>query len=256
MIKKAYHPSGLSVTFDEGPHTYKVDRTGQVLTSGTTFIDRFFPKFESEKVARKCAGRKKYAGMTVEQVLKQWGDESRRGREEGTNTHLYCEYLSAGKFPLPEPQSVREVRLFLQAASAILSLEEKPLVFVEAEKIIFSPDFGLAGTVDLLLWDPRSEEIVILDWKQNKKIKTANGFENALAPIEHMDSCDWSKYQLQLNLYEWILKREGYYPKAKGFRKAVIHLREDRFVGMKVGGLHSEIDRMITYAKTITTESG
>jgi hypothetical protein len=61
MTKKAYHPSGLSVTFDERPHTYTVDQTGQVLTSGTTFIDQFFPKFESEKVARKCAGKKKRA---------------------------------------------------------------------------------------------------------------------------------------------------------------------------------------------------
>ena len=96
------------------------------------------------------------------------------------------------------------------------------------------------------MWDPATNEIVLLDWKQNKEIKKSNPWENARSPISHLEACDWNKYQLQLNLYEYISWREGYWTEEiTGCRKALIHLAEDHFYSMKVEDMQDEIYQMV-----------
>ncbi len=253
MNKQATHPSGLTVTFYEDNHTYIIDQAYKykLLESATTFISKFFPKFETDNVAKKCAGKGKYKGMTVDEIKQAWADEALRGSTEGTNTHMFAECLSNGDLnALPEPQSERESKLFDQVAVAILMLEEK-FIFIEAEKIVFSPELGLAGTIDLLMFDPAKNHLIILDWKQNKKIDSSNSWESAMVPIKTWDACDLNKYKLQLNLYEFILRREDYFgfdniPKVSGVRKALIHLTEDTFRAIPIGYYQDTINQMLS----------
>jgi hypothetical protein len=246
--KHASHPSGQTITFTEDDHRYVVDQTGETLTSVTTFIGNFFPKFDTDAIAPKCVGKPKYKGMTVDEIKQAWADEALRGSTEGTNTHWYAECFCNGDInKLPEPQSEREGKLFKQVALAVLALEER-FIFIEAEKIVFSTILGIAGTIDLLMLDPDKNDLIILDWKQNKKISTSNSWDNARKPIDHLEACDYSKYCLQLNTYEKILTTDGYLDiegGLNGVRKALIHLTEDNFSFLKIGDFQKEVSAML-----------
>ena len=226
MIKTATHPSGLSVLFDEEKHIYTVKETGRVLISSTTFIDEFFPHFDADKIAPLCVGKAKYQGMTAEQIKVSWEANAKRARDEGTNVHEYAQCLWAG-LSRPKPISERSRFLFDQVDKAGKKLMDRGFEFVDAEKIIFSPELEIAGMIDLLLYDPRTRDYVIIDWKQNETISVENKWDNAKPPISHLEASDYVKYSLQLNLYRFILRYEGYYPHAPHIRMALIHLTEN-----------------------------
>ena len=153
--------------------------------------------------------------------------------------------------PARAPETERESRLFCQAAQAVMEIEEK-FEFIGAEVIVFSAELGLAGTVDLLLRSPRTGSIVILDWKQNEAITTANLWQKGLPPIEHMEDCDDTRYGLQLNLYEKILEKEGYFfdGEPARFDRALVHVTEDGYRVFRMPSLRKEIDDMVAQWQT------
>jgi len=241
MNTSAKHPTGLTVLFDEDRHIYTVAETGQVLTSGTTFIGRFFPKFNAEKVANKIAEKR---NTTPQQLLNQWNKKRDNACDCGTFVHLYAEMLINGD-QLPIPRFARERRLCDQAARAVVALLKRFDV-IEAEKIVFSPTLGIAGTIDLLLQDRVSKNIIIADWKQNEKIDRDNEYgEKAYSPIDYMDACSLNKYRIQLNLYQFILIHEGYYPAVPNYRRLLIHLQEGGFHGIKINDLQQVIAELV-----------
>ena len=250
MKVTARNPDGVEILFDEETHTYTIPKTGQQLESVTTFIGGFFPKFDADAVAPKCVGRPKYKGLTVEQIKALWEKEGDRGRTEGTHTHFFAECLGEGRLDeLPEPQSDRESKLFNQVAPALLDLETR-FVFIGSEIIVFSPYFGIAGTIDLLMYDPVVMDLILLDWKQNKTISIDNPWESGKPPLQKMEASEFNKYALQLNVYERIMKFEGYY-KFPGFnrvRKALIHLREDNYQFIKLPDMQSTVNKMFAHA--------
>lgn len=259
MKKVAYHPSGLQIAFDETMHRYRVPSTGQTFISATTFIDRFFPKFDADKMALRCAGKKKYVGMTADEVKTSWADKGRTARDEGTNVHLYAEKLAeeivAFGFDRKfldervnikvEALSTRCALLFQQVWSAYDLLYNQNFQIIGVEKIIFSPELGIAGTIDLLMCDTNNNDVVVLDWKQNESISKANPWDNCRRPLCHLEATDYTKYSLQLNLYRYLLKREGYFPDAPNFRMALIHLTTEKAIPIKVFPMESEIEMML-----------
>lgn len=247
MKKTAKHPSGLTIFFDEEKHTYTIHETGQVLESVTTFIGRYFPKFDVDEVAPKCVGKPKYKGMTEAQIREAWEKEAERGRTEGTNVHYFAECLGEGLIDkLPEPQSDREMKLFNQVGPALLDLEER-FIYLGSEIIVFSPRLGLAGTIDLLMFNPKTYNFIFGDWKQNKKIETNNPWEKAFHPISHLDSTDFNKYTLQLSTYEMIVREENYLSNwnRKGYGRLLIHLHEDYYKFIKMPDMRIEVFEML-----------
>jgi hypothetical protein len=248
MAKEATHPNGLTVVFSEDTHTYTVKETGQVLVSVTTYIDQYFPKFDADRMAEKCVTKPKYAGMTADEIKTAWEENAQRGRDEGTNVHEYAECFWSG-YKLPKPISNRAYTLFGQVIDTSRKLKNHNWSYVAAEKIIFSPELGLAGTIDLLLFNlSRAKEFLILDWKQNVKISTSNKWESAKPPISHLEATDLAKYSLQLNLYRFILRYEGYYPQATDLRMVLVHLMEDDNRPIKVPIMY-EMFQLMAYRK-------
>lgn len=248
-MKKAYHPNGENfILFKEDGHVY-IDDANKIYVSGTSFCGQFFPKFDAKAMSRKCASGKnpKYAGRTPWDIRNEWAAEAERGSSEGDNTHMYAEGLISGwpREQLPIPISDRCRALFGQVERAVAGLLKR-FVFVAAEMVIFSPDLGLSGMVDLVMFDPATNYVLILDWKQNKKI-TRQGFrgETALAPIDHLQASDISKYGLQLSTYQYILDREGYFPGNAGYRRALIHLTPENFHIISLDFYDYEIQLML-----------
>lgn len=247
--KRAYHPNGTAwIEFLEGPHSY-VDNMGVRYLSGTSFCGQFFPKFDVKFMSRKCAAgnNPKYSGRTPWDIRNEWAAEAMRGSSEGTNVHEYAEGLVSG-WPvnrLPGPISDRCRALFIQADRAVSGLLKR-FVFIAAEMVIFSPSLGLAGMVDLVMFDPSTNEILILDWKQNKEV-TRQGFreETANPPIDHLPASDISKYGLQLSIYQKILILEKYFPGVAGYSLVLIHLTPENFYPISLDYYEYEIDLML-----------
>jgi hypothetical protein len=251
--KTAHHPDGVhSITFREDNHSY-VDNNGKRYVSGTTFIKPFFPKFDAVAVSERCAAgdNPKYAGRDPGEIRAEWMAEGKRGSGEGDNVHTYIEAVLSGwpKFKQPRPISLRCAFLFWQARRAMRWLTVgRGLVFIACEMIVFSPSLGLAGSIDLLMYDQFRNEAVILDWKQNKEIKSTNQFQSAIEPIDHLQDTDISKYSLQLSLYQHIIEVENYFPGISGFRRGLIHLQPTSFTPIPIEDYNYEIRCMLKHA--------
>lgn len=234
-VKIAKHPDTKhSITFRESDHSY-IDNLGSRYVSCTTFFKPFSHEFDAVKVSEKCSlgDNPKYIGRSPEEIREEWFKEGDRGRTEGTNVHEYAEWYMVSKSILssvvlkPKPISKRSELLFSQARTACKKLLKR-FKFIAAEVIVFSPDLKIAGTIDLLMYDPKTNEIIIIDWKATKRISIENIYQNAFSPIEHLQDTDINKYSLQLSLYQYIMIKENYFPKAKGYRRALIHLSPEK----------------------------
>lgn len=251
--KTAPHPDGIHIVkFNEQWHTYR-DNLGSRYVSGTSFIKPFFPKFDAIAVSKKCAGGNNplYTGRDPKEIRKEWLVEGKRGSSEGDNTHEYAEGIVSSWSPdqLPLPISARCELLFKQVdkIATWLLLKYK---FIEAEKVIFSPSLGIAGMVDIIFFDPATQEILILDWKTNKNpLTTTNIWQSGFAPIDHLQETDINKYSLQLSLYQYIIEKENYFPEARGFRRALIHITPTTVIPIKLDYYKYEIKEMLNETK-------
>lgn len=243
-MKEAFHPTGLKIRFKPENHQY-IDSQNRIYTSATTFIGKFFPTFDKMAVARKCIENEspKYKGMSVDEILLAWEAEGERGRSEGTNVHEYAECVLAETAP-PAPISDRCEKLFKQIDRVVAEL--KPFYqWVGSEVILFDPETLLAGQADLIMYHQGLNQLIILDWKQNKRISTSNKFQSGFKPIDHLEDTDINQYSLQLSFYERLIRKGNYFPGIKSFNRALIHLSEDKFKIIQLEDYSYEIGEMI-----------
>ncbi len=246
MNKTTTH-NGLTCIFTEADHSYRIKETGDLLTSVTTIIKQFEPSFDSHAMAQQMIDKKKpaYIGMTLEEIIELWKNKASHSAFEGTLLHSYAELWPETKGYGFHPKTPRVLSMCKQVDKLFPKLLKRFRI-VAAEQIVFSPSMGLAGQIDLLMADNTTGEGIIIDWKTNSKITDEEGaFGNMLEPIEHLKDADTIKYGLQLGLYEKILIDEKYYPEFKGYRKALVHVKESFGKVVKVGNYAEEVKELI-----------
>ena len=244
MPDKSANHNNLTCDFDEQNHTYTVRETGQVLTSVTTVIKKYIPPFDTPKMAQQMIDKKKpkYVGMTVDEIQYQWKEKAALSSMEGTELHVLCERWPEKGCWGWHPKTYRLLKMSKQIDKLFPKLFKR-FRLVAAEKLVFSPSMGLAGQVDLIMADNKTQQGIIIDWKSNDKITDeTSAFGNLLPPIEHLKDADTVKYGLQLGLYEKILIDENYYPEFKGYRKALVHVKESFGKVVKVDNYDEEIE--------------
>ena len=75
--------------------------------------------------------------------------------------------------------------------------------------IVYSKEWKIAGTIDLLIFDKVSNKYSILDWKTSKQIKTDSYKLKTGNKPETNDLLDskFNHYALQLSLYRYLLEK-------------------------------------------------
>ena len=206
-IKTAVHPSGLTISFREADHSY-VDSTGRTYISATTLIGQAFRPFDSVGVASLVAEKR---GGTPEEWIATWAERGDIASERGTRAHYNAEQQILGAYDrILQPDDTLERDNFIAVWDEVNTLKahHKEL---NPEMIVFSPRFGVAGSIDLLCRKDY-ESYTMVDWKLVKKLKK-QGYWGATgchpATIEVQDA-NFLHYALQLSLYEMILKLESY----------------------------------------------
>lgn len=247
MSNKTATHNGATCVFDGKKHIYTVKDTGRRLESVTSVIRRYTPPFDSVAMSQEMVDtkNKKYVGMTVEQIQQQWKEKAEIASQEGTAIHALCE-----RFPEKGcwgwvPMTYSVLMMSKQIEKLFPKLLER-FKLIEAEKIVFSPEMGLAGQIDLLMFDERTNQGILLDFKTNAKITDeTSAFGNMLEPLDHLKNADTVKYGLQLGLYEKMLENEGYYPEFTGYRKSLIHIGGASGKVVKVDDYKNEIEMVM-----------
>ena len=210
----AKHPTGLMITFEEGPHTYR-DDNGMIYESGTSFVKWFKPAFDPDgEILKRCAARD---GITPEELQAKWSHKGKLASDYGTRCHENAEFQFKGEFnKIHRAMSPREEIAFPVIWDYVAMLQHK-YTFLSCEQIVFSPRYALAGSIDLLMADHPSKMLWILDWKSNERIDRENKYIQKdkpdgfmLPPITHLHDCHLVHYALQLGTYERLIRDEGY----------------------------------------------
>lgn len=233
---KARTPRGIEIVFEEEPHVYYsdlplVDKNGKsykpvhvVYTSGTKFVHKFAAPFDPDgKITEGCARKR---GISVEQLKFEWKQKSKDACDMGTRVHATCEDFFYNRPQRFQPLTEKEFRLMDAGIVAARNFRAK-FKILGVEQLVGDVDIQLAGSIDLLAYDPATGTYWILDWKTNEKIERDNRYgAKMLEPIHYLPDCNAVHYGLQLSTYEMILRKGAYIAADAKVRRAIIHLTE------------------------------
>ena len=246
---KAKHPQGWDIEFFEDTHKYISYINGQQIdyVSGTQFLHKFFPPFDpNDEIARRCAAKE---GVTVEEIKEKWTKAGKEASALGTRVHECCEDIELGRKDLRNtPQNAKEEKMFKNAVTMAKRFYNQ-LDILGVEKIVFSPSLRIAGTIDLLARSRKDGTYILGDHKTNKSIDMEDKWNKfALKPIEHLHNINFNLYSLQLNLYQYLLKHEGYVSKDSKFIMFLNHITENQAKIIQLPNMQNEIkDMLIEY---------
>ena len=207
------------IDLDQKNHRYILAENPEFdFQSVTEFIHHFFEKFDKIGVAQKLINTNpKYSGKTIEQVIKDWS----KGAERGTIVHNELEmFIKKDQAP--------EHKMSIMGANWIKEKQRNPHNTFYSEVIVFSKELGIAGTIDVLVYNSEQDMYHLVDWKTNKRIDK-NSFRKKKGILEsskHLDDCNFNHYSLQLTFYRYILER--YYGLEIG-SQTLFHLKEDNY---------------------------
>ena len=242
QLKKSPHPSGETIVFEEKNHVYFVEGNDDVIfTSGTTFLKKFFEPFDTETISARYAAKH---GLVQEEVIKMWKESGRRAADEGTEVHQYMEDLFFMKEPIVSMKNERVRKLQQQGFQMWCEYLNKEYDLIDAEKVIASIDLKLAGMVDLIGRNKSTGALALLDYKTNKSLKMDNPWQTGTGPLIHLQDCNYNHYCLQLNLYQYLIEREGYF-EADEFERVILHLTSDGYKAYKAPLMRAEIENMV-----------
>lgn len=191
-------------------HVYIHRETEKKYTSVTTVLSGIEPHFDSEAVAEAIVNqsddkkKEKYIGMTKEQILEEWEWLNDQANEYGTKVHEIVEtYLLNNKWYIPKDDFEKAV------IEAYDNLKVDEGIQMYPERIMFSEEYELAGTADLII-DIDDTFFDVGDWKTNKEFNFYNkyGHQTLKKPFEHLQDCQFNVYALQMSTYALMYEME------------------------------------------------
>lgn len=221
----------MSIVFKAEDHSYNnIDPEDDIKwTSVTTLISKFKTPFEQKKIANSVSKKKtsKWYGMKPEEIISIWENEALRATTVGTYYHDQrekdvCSFASMDIDgitipvikPLPEENGLK------------YAPSQKLTDGVYPEHLVYLKSSGICGQGDLI--EVVNGKVNIIDYKTNKKIdkesyKDWEGIsKKMLAPIGHLDDCNFNHYSLQLSIYMYIMLKHN--PKLKPGKMYIHHI--------------------------------
>lgn len=228
---------GNTLFFDPVEHSYK-DQNGRKYVSVTQVTSRLFPEFEKEAVAKRLSNS---SGKPAAQYIKEWEAKALQAQKYGNWCHYYAEAKLMGYPILPISRNPRQRKARININKTISSFIKGKEV-VGCEKMIFSPSLYTSGTIDLLLEDDTT--VYVTDWKSNEDLDLTNKFKSfGFEMFKDVPASKFGHYTAQLNIYEFILKQEGYADPDKKWERFIFHIDGDYKKPIPVPDLQSKIKK-------------
>ena len=242
------HERDKHVHFDEPTHIYTVKGQTAGYISVTKFLHEFFPHFDAEATIRKMMRspnwpNSKWFGMTAEQIKAAWEANGKEASGAGTAMHLAIEqFLNGAAHLIPdEILETAEWKYFQN----FWNEHGHDLVPYRTEWEVWSEEYRLTGSIDMIFYRKSDNSYVVYDWKRSKQIKTNNEFGGSgFYPLDHLPDCNYWHYTLQLNVYRWFL--ETYYGlKISDMYLIILHPDNKNYRRMQLNRLDDEVKEMM-----------
>ena len=186
------------LSFEETKHKYYVEGT-PLSKSVSALIGEFYEHFDVEQVAPYSAAK---AGVTTEEILKQWADINQESRDRGHRVHAFGEIYQFNRNLKPScPQEEAIVKFWQDVPEHILSLA--------AELRMYHFKHLFAGTADIILFDTKTQTYIIADYKTNKDLLKNYKGKTMLGPFSHLLDNPLNHYAIQLSYYQLLLEQVG-----------------------------------------------
>jgi ATP-dependent exoDNAse (exonuclease V) beta subunit len=235
------HPTNksISLTFNEKDHSY-IDNENSVYTSVTTLIGKYFEPFESEIIAERCAIKR---GTTKEALLKEWKDIAEAAAHQGSEVHNMLQCLFTN---IEYTNKQSEIYKRYDKQTRLIHnhiINEKKLIPVFIEKILFDPIHKVAGTVDGVFLFPDKSKYLILDWKTSKHLDTYSVYKKyGYFPFDQFHDCNHVHYSIQVMIYSWLLKTQGYLELDIPIEYRIIHVTPRKSTSFDINKEIKKID--------------
>lgn len=242
------HERDKFVQFDEPTHIYTVKGETKGYISVTKFLHEFFPHFDADKTIKKMMSspnwpQNKNYGKTAAQIKAEWEANGKEASGAGTAMHLSIEqYLNGAESLISaETKATPEWKYFMN----FWNEHGHDLVPFRTEWEVWSEEYRLTGSIDMIYYRKSDDSYVIYDWKRSKQIKTSNEFGGTgFPPLEHLPDTNYWHYTLQLNVYRWFL--ETYYGlKISDMYLIILHPDNTNYRRMKLNRMDEEVAAMM-----------
>ena len=274
------------VAFSEDSHTYWNVNDNEKYISVTTLIGRYENEFDKEfwsaykalerlipadswKIEKKSLLNSKKFDEEIlniyniskldfnkaqQKILDEWQEENHKSCERGTKIHAMFENamykagaeVSLKKFGIGGKFECDKGRTKLDLENG---------VYPEYLISRVSPDgiLRLAGQIDLLV--KQGNEIIIVDYKTNKKIDQHSFFDSKSKktqkmkfPLNNIEDCNFWHYTLQLSTYAWMIEKLN--PNFKIKDLIIIHYdHNNKQTIYHLEYLKDEVERMLKHYK-------
>jgi hypothetical protein len=219
----------MSIVFNAADHSYKsIDAEDINWISVTSLVSNFKLPFDGKAVANRVTKSKKskWYGIPPEKILQLWQAEADRAVTLGTYYHNQreadlCSLSSIEREGIPIP-----VYSPIEEGTLKKAPEQKLTDGIYPEHMVYLKSAGICGQSDLV--EVINGKVNIIDYKTNKEIKTES-FKNwegisekLLAPLNHLDDCNYNHYSLQLSIYMYIILKHN--PKLKPGKIYIHHI--------------------------------
>lgn len=281
------------VFFNDEKHVYLDKLTGEPYISVTTLIHSYEPEFNELFFARykaleeladydrfslvkqqllntqifnydllgKLKVEKEPFEEKVQEILNNWHNTRDEACSHGTAVHEIMELSFYGKQHFDLSSFNSDLVGDYPCVKGYYPKKLEPGIYPEYLVSWVSPEgLRISGQIDLLAVD-NDLNISVLDWKTNKQIKKRGYFNSSKKknvclkyPLNSLEACNWSVYQLQLSLYAYMLQQLN--PEATIKELKLVHIdRDGKQTVHECKYLKEEVERMIKhYAKSLKTK--
>jgi len=180
------------IIFDEKEHVYYYEN--KPLISVTQFIKEYTEPFNSlfasnSKVKKNIKNKEGISNPI--NLRKYWKLGSERSATLGTASHIFAQMYMLDRNTIPK------TNYEIAIVNAIKKLEENWEIIVQ-ENIVYSLEYMIAGSIDLILKNKTTNEYAVGDWKTTEDL--IKYYDMLKEPFNIHDSA-LNKYSIQLDIY-------------------------------------------------------
>lgn len=217
------------ISFNEVKHTYTNTETDESYISVTTLLGNYKTPFDKDLHSTRVANRE---GVPKEMVLEMWSKEAKIATDKGTNIHKVMEnYISLG-------EELSKYEYLYKSYEKCESENIEKYNKVLSEQLLYNHTYRVAGIADLIY--DQGNYFTIGDFKTNKKFNFTSSFNDYLLyPVNHLQSCEFNNYALQLSMYAYLYENMSG-KKCKGL--VIYHLEDKKWRSYRCNYLKLEAE--------------
>lgn len=212
--------------------------------------DQTVPRFETESL-------EDYLERAKAVIKAEWSYKNKHAIAEGSTLHTFIENRMSNKIV---EESVSGDILYEEIRDTYLVMKHQAnrfyddfiktgiLIPVKSEMVIGSKELKIAGMLDQLFFDTRTNSLVIYDWKTNSKLRTYNEYgTKMLHCLSHLDQCELNTYSIQLKTYKHIIESSTNIRLAKECNIVWFNENNDSFTMFKCHDYEDEVREMFEF---------